>query len=465
MTREEYADMALAGALIDSIDAKDKSKAHFCIDAMCVGLVILKGGDSFPMLLRTRYAHLLDCALKFITTPLSDAQIADLDKTWSVCRCNMADPLCRSMHPESGNLTKDRNLSRVIISLVALVFAALDQVTPHKLAQKASKGKWPPSSAHLLPTGPDGMVRAMVQWMRYTERTNPYQTYPLLYISRIVPFCRTAETDIAAAPELMTYFAKRFCAIADALVNDITPQGPVFPKPPEALEHLFMSWEVFVDCVDDGGPGPYLQPRAMPLLRGIKSLLAALPTVRQIPREDKAQTEAALRKMEYAVWSAIPERVRPPMDDASFAAMRDNILAMFDDHTLLYTVLSSYKDANACCGPSCFRPGDTVETPLRVCQKCGLMLYCSRECQREHWKWPRAPHRATCESVGKFWAVFKAVTSDDVVANSDVEPRERFRLEVESKGHSWEDGSKVLHALDALVEPREQRQRIPLLEG
>ncbi|EJD52835.1 hypothetical protein AURDEDRAFT_111373 [Auricularia subglabra TFB-10046 SS5] len=310
------------------------------------------------------------------------------------------------------------------------------------------------------------MVKAMVQWLRYTERTNPYQTYPLLYISRIVPFCPSAETDVAAAPELMTYFAKRFCAISDALVNNVTPQGPVFPKPPEALEHLFMFYEVFMECVfDHGGPEQHLQPRAVPLLQGIKRLLAALPAVRQIARQDRAQMEAALRKMEYVVWGAIPERSRPAMDDASAAAVRANLLAMFDDHTLLFTVLSSYKDANACCGPSCFRPADAADAPLRVCQKCGLMLYCSRECQREHWKWPRAPHRATCESVGKFWAVYKAVNSEDPEAGSDVEPRERFRLEVESKGYSWEDGSKVLHALDALVEPREQRQRIPLIEG
>ena len=102
------------------------------------------------------------------------------------------------------------------------------------------------------------------------------------------------------------------------------------------------------------------------------------------------------------------------------------------EHALLFNAIAVYEKANTCCGPSGFRPGELAEAPLRVCQRCRMMLYCWRECQKEHWKWPasEAPHKEYCESMGKFWAALKSLAAEE----SALDMREQFRRAVEKKG-------------------------------
>ncbi|KZV93423.1 hypothetical protein EXIGLDRAFT_717148 [Exidia glandulosa HHB12029] len=436
-----------------------------CVGAVCVGLAILKGGDSFPTVMRSRYVSLLDAALTFINTPLTDEQVDELDRTWSVCRCDMSSGLGPSMHPTTGSFSKDRNLSRVIISLIALLTAALSQVTPTTLSLKTSKGtrKWPPSAAHLLPTGPEGLVRSQLQWQRYTVRTNAVQTYPFEYISAVLDFCPTAQRPVADCPEFASFFAQRFESVVAAFESGERPTLPIFPRPDLAIEHLinfYNALEEFMEkeSIDSGSDADsdddvpseisrYFAPYAPALYAACKRLLVILHTLQEVGR--RVELQEVLEQLLHAFYFATPFEQRP--EEHNLDSYVDRMLAIFDEHTLLFTALSVYRDINTCCGPSCFRHAGQG-TRLQRCQKCTALVYCSRECQKEHWKWSVAPHKDSCESIGKFFAAFKAA---GVQAQSDADLRERFKREAEGRGLSWADeGQDALDALEALDDCR-----------
>ena len=47
---------------------------------------------------------------------------------------------------------------------------------------------------------------------------------------------------------------------------------------------------------------------------------------------------------------------------------------------------------------SCLRPQNQLTVPLKQCAKCHKTVYCSRECQKTHWK----AHKSTCRSDNTF---------------------------------------------------------------
>merc|ERR1711964_581551 len=53
----------------------------------------------------------------------------------------------------------------------------------------------------------------------------------------------------------------------------------------------------------------------------------------------------------------------------------------------------------SCCGPSC-----SMETGLKACQQCKSVWYCSRACQKRHW---RAGHKKDCKHMTDARKVFK----------------------------------------------------------
>jgi len=47
------------------------------------------------------------------------------------------------------------------------------------------------------------------------------------------------------------------------------------------------------------------------------------------------------------------------------------------------------------CGNCLASEGSASSPKLSACARCGLVLYCSRDCQREHWK---ANHKQHCDA-------------------------------------------------------------------
>ncbi|EJD50653.1 hypothetical protein AURDEDRAFT_112233, partial [Auricularia subglabra TFB-10046 SS5] len=64
-------------------------------------------------------------------------------------------------------------------------------------------------------------------------------------------------------------------------------------------------------------------------------------------------------------------------------------------HDLLRTV----GDRRICAAAGCGRPEHELEKRLLVCSQCHLVRYCSKECQKAHWKTGKSPHKDICPLI------------------------------------------------------------------
>ncbi|KAH9923274.1 uncharacterized protein B0H18DRAFT_861542, partial [Fomitopsis serialis] len=52
-----------------------------------------------------------------------------------------------------------------------------------------------------------------------------------------------------------------------------------------------------------------------------------------------------------------------------------------------------------CCAPECKETFATAGRPFPRCAGCGILCYCSRECQKSAWKHAKAPHKEVCPKL------------------------------------------------------------------
>ena len=94
---------------------------------------------------------------------------------------------------------------------------------------------------------------------------------------------------------------------------------------------------------------------------------------------------------------------------------------------------------------------------MRVCA-CRIAAYCSRNCQREHWRWKKAPHKDTCADIKQAYEVFKEVPRGIRHGLSE-EGYQIFRQVLEGVGYTEEQGGEVFVALEELEHAREALQQ------
>lgn len=100
-----------------------------------------------------------------------------------------------------------------------------------------------------------------------------------------------------------------------------------------------------------------------------------------------------------------PERMPAPLREYAlrFRAMED------DPYQRLFNQLLNVSRTVGCCAPGCAtHPHDIGEGgKMQRCSGCRLLQYCSRECQKRHWKQERWPHKAVCARLKALpdWAI------------------------------------------------------------
>lgn len=83
-----------------------------------------------------------------------------------------------------------------------------------------------------------------------------------------------------------------------------------------------------------------------------------------------------------------------------------------------WTCFADLAEVQCCCAPDCSETCASLQQPFRRCGGCGVLQYCSHECQRRAWKHAPSPHRQFCAPLRtimeKTWG--HAMIKDDCVA-------------------------------------------------
>ncbi|KZV93419.1 hypothetical protein EXIGLDRAFT_674015 [Exidia glandulosa HHB12029] len=456
MSTHEFAEYNLARAITAAIrDCRDKPKPALCVQAVGKGLLILTTGTALVKGLRTTYAELADNALNLLSTPMSEDEMASLATKWSVCRCNLAQPIIRSIHESGGDRGRRRTLPQVVTSLFSILSIALGQITPTKLHKSALQGKWPPSVAHLVPHGPQSLIDTMIRWTRYTSSEVPYQTFPLHYLAKVSTICAALRRPIYESSDVLQCFASRWHELASAFESTemLTLDALPFPDPAYALSHLFdveaAMTEAILECIKR--LETHFTPQAHLIFPAIERVREALPPWRRIveePFEDYDELRDTLQQHARMFWVALPAEERPQRE---FPAWTRAIVNAFDPCGLAYSTMNHWGRLNACAGPSCFVPGEALGEPLRVCQRCKVLRYCSRECQKEHWNWRKSPHKTSCAFIGNTWTMVKKFDKPEF---DGMDRAELFREAIDS----WDDFEVASNALACLAREKEERR-------
>lgn len=425
-----------------------------CIPVLSDGLAFIKVGDTWERHIRSRFKDLLNLALTFVSTPFTDEQIEEMEKSLWVCRCDMRDYVPRRFHEEPmahrATGVVDHSFPRVVMSLASAVCQALGEVTPASLDQAGARGKWPPSTASLLPNGPYPVIQACLQWLKFTEKTFKTQTFPLFFLASIMKLCPSLRRPVAESAELREYVGRRFHDSITSIEKSYDPPLS-FPKPLHSIRHISEFCNEIHEVCDDWSD--WLAPIAPALYKDVGRFLELLPRL-DLDDEEKADYRRICGNFEQAAWLAMPEDARPPRE---WPSLDDALAGLGRPHMLLYRKLSDLQERRECMSPICFRPAEYQPAGMRVCA-CRIAAYCSRGCQREHWRWKRAPHKDVCADVKKAYEVFKEIPREDRFMSSE-SGYLIFKEGMEGIGFDEDHSHEVFSSLEELEHAREAMER------
>ncbi|KAJ7756189.1 hypothetical protein B0H16DRAFT_1538947 [Mycena metata] len=68
------------------------------------------------------------------------------------------------------------------------------------------------------------------------------------------------------------------------------------------------------------------------------------------------------------------------------------------DFSCVYSVIARLSESVAqCCNAACTTTSESSSQKLRYCAQCGVMRYCSQNCQRTAWRY----HKLVCKDLDK----------------------------------------------------------------
>ena len=91
-----------------------------------------------------------------------------------------------------------------------------------------------------------------------------------------------------------------------------------------------------------------------------------------------------------------------------------------------------------CDGPECLKPS------IMKCSGCGVVRYCSKECQLNHWKNAANPHRAACKILkGVEKVTCTSLTTSAVPRRDDASRKTRWVKMIEIGGKLFDEGENA----------------------
>lgn len=454
MRPEDAADLRLAEALTNSLRKPEQSR--LCARAVCIGLVLLKGGPLWEKHCRTRFQGFLNACLNFVTHSLTEDEIHRVDTALSTCRCNLNDPMIQSLHGQIGQIQQVYNFPRMVTSIFSTLCQVVSRTHPDTLRTSSKrKEKWPATPGHLLPRGPQEFLQCMVQWQKCTEGWCKTQTYPLFFTALALDANPSfANMALSYAP-LQKHFFAQFHNLALAFEARAHPK---FPTLEESLHHLIHLYNILLQNATGFSENIVAYDDAFRLYTDLGSLRTSLaaPDYEPYDEDEFEQATVLLVKLEHLTWSSLPGDKRPARE---FPELSDLWESAFDPVNILFKHFETFRRQERCSGPECFKLAKQA-AQLKRCVKCALMKYCSQACQRRHWNWEDGAHKTSCAEIGKIFKVFKEV--DGKGKSPDV-----FKDRLLEEGFERDDLLNVLDPLEALQvaceELEEERAKRPKL--
>lgn len=305
----------------------------------------------------------------------------------AMARCTRSHPapvMCTTAGRDAGQVVVDAACHCLQAGLLKGTQPADDRAQAEPAAFETAAGYWPTKAAQVFPTGdPTGLLRALVHWGGVLASGSP-----LCAICGLAAIARPLVFDaIMSSPELHTALVNVILehlrtgqpAAATELDRPLSARSPAWT----ARAQRILSASALLNVIENGPDGGandvliLLQPRAQDAFSAVLDALAFIGTD-NVGHRALAQVANRLQQFLKLPVASLPWEALQHRTD-----MRE-----FDVFTIALCTIGylRVKRKRWCSGPGCGRfvhhlaPGSI----LRPCAGCGIVNYCSGECEQRY---------------------------------------------------------------------------------
>jgi hypothetical protein len=357
--------------------------------------------------LRKKYAHVWTQIMAFITCPRDEPEMRAMDA--SILALSARCP--HSQAASEGHALKNGSPPTLlaICCLSELVYRCLldsdEKGTTPMPVPFSTTGLWPTKMTELHPRGPPlSIAVALELWTLCAGE------YIVMLLTALVQTCPSVMAPLLV--EMRDVFVPVLCQNlqwAAQLLIAATPSSTegawinmgAHLRFLRIIENLPVRacLKIFAGCQEIFGP----------MLCEVRRAITTHPPAPGIHTMDSNAGGFIARAL------MIPEPPVPPTGRQEYVAA---LPSSKDHYTRFLSHFVGLRGDVHCDLPSCnFQPQGAADRPLR-CAGCGVGQYCSRACQKAHWKHPIIPHKEVCPLFDKI-RVLTAGRWDDYVAFSD----------------------------------------------
>lgn len=265
------------------------------------------------------------------------------------------------------------------------------------MARKQSfnrNGLWPTSDTDILPRGPAASCLGLLAWFSVLRDCMVYTA-----LAELVLLCPALMETIVETDPLRFGFLGIIARHLDLAVaeharcpersDDEDSQAPL-----SLLRYLAILMEAVT--ARSGPQGTHSFGR---LIAGVEEpLLASVMRASDVVRD--AETKQHLYNFVlsiHVVRRTNPGDMPPPVSQWLFAW----VAQVGGTSEAVYDLLRQVSARRVCAATGCGRPEHALETRLLVCSQCRVLRYCSRACQKAHWKSGKTPHKEACPLISQ----------------------------------------------------------------
>jgi len=252
-------------------------------------------------------------------------------------------------------------------------------------------------------------------------------------IAATAALCEHRKLNAAAAAENKAALAAvSWLAIMGRCLLLLAAVLPAVHTPPAAGQpRLLVQWAGPADRSIDWEKGDLLM-----LIQGVQQVAVTLQGL--VSDDGPTSLTAQLTAAGFSSWEAIPAQLQPvavavealKLPDGSLPS--ENLVSTAAElMTALGLSLNSLAFPTACSNPRCSNLSGPSELQLvsgrgNMCAGCLVARYCSRDCQRQHWK----QHKPVCKALAAAAAAGKAAAADSAGAPASTEQKEAQQSEL-----------------------------------
>ncbi|KZV78318.1 hypothetical protein EXIGLDRAFT_847638 [Exidia glandulosa HHB12029] len=386
-----------------AVDMADPGGPSFCMAcADCLlRLVATADGREYKLnvrRMRTNCREFLSGAMYILTadhTPESRAALeARMQAITAICTFEPQGIL-----PEAHPVFQERysTLESPLEDMVELLYEFVSKcfVIGKIFAEGSSSldrhGLWPATQSDVLPRGPARSLPALTYWLDTVFNAGVVAvTSSLLYCPGVLP---ALFEDENARKKLLRAFCHQLRAAASY------HNSPV-PENQRGGDDVGLRLEVLSKLADCLCTGASRTGQFTDFVRGVEAEMLDAISVATPLSEDYA-TRMPFEKMALSIYGhcGIQPDSLPP-------SIRDQVISgytpYFDSYTVLYSNIAQATERRICADPACNRSQYDLQLEgrrLLACGGCKVLKYCTRECQKQHWKTGIRPHRSTCANL------------------------------------------------------------------